>query len=55
MDNTMKVTYWKELRTGCIYKYYGESKPHNVETAWVESTAWEYEHQFADALYCFNK
>ena len=38
-----KVTDWKELRTGMIYKYVGESKPYRYETEWKETTAWEYE------------
>ena len=50
-----KVTYWKELRTGCIYKYYGESKPYHAETAWKEVTEWDYLHAMAEALYRFGK
>lgn len=25
------VTFWREKRTGKIYKYYGKSKPYNAE------------------------
>ena len=25
------VTFWRQKRTGIIYKYYGESKPYNAE------------------------
>ncbi len=43
----MKVTYWKENRTGIIYKYFGESKPYRSETAWKRVTANDYFEQIA--------
>lgn len=42
----MKITYWKNLLNGSIYKYYGDSKPLNYSTDWREVSGWDYENQF---------
>lgn len=36
------VTYWMELRTGCIYKYEFGTKPYNYKTDWKQVTCHEY-------------
>jgi len=43
-------TYWKENRTGCIYKYAYGTKPYNADTAWTQVAPHDYEEQMADAL-----
>ena len=49
-NNKIKITFWKENRTGIIYKFYNNS-PAN-ETAWTRSTDTEYHEQLAAA---YNK
>jgi hypothetical protein len=46
---TMKVTFWKELRTGMIYKYYGDNKPFAYDTDWRQVTCKDFERQFGMA------
>lgn len=36
------VTYWLELRTGCIYKYEFGTKPYNYKIAWRQVTYCDY-------------
>lgn len=44
---TTIYTYWKELRTGCIYKYENGTKPYGAdEGKWVLVTAWDFDNQF---------
>ena len=45
-----KVTYWREKRTGCIYKYFGGSKPLNHLTAWEEVTENDWFRALGEAL-----
>lgn len=37
------VTFWMELRTGCIYKYEFGTKPYNYKTAWKQVTGYDYD------------
>ena len=43
----MKITYWMNLNTRTIYKYYGDSKPFMADTDWRQVSAWDYDNQFA--------
>ena len=43
-------TYWKENRTGCIYKYVFGTKPYHADTDWEEVTAWDYEQAMIEAV-----
>jgi len=36
------ITYWKHKSTGCIYKYFGHTKPYMMEN-YVQVTGWEYD------------
>ena len=45
----LTITYWKNLRTNVIYKYFGDSKPMNHETAWARVTCWDYEQSLQNA------
>ena len=40
---SLPITYWKNLRTGCIYKYYGTAKPLNWATEWKQVAGWDYD------------
>lgn len=44
------ATYWKENRTGIIYKYEFGTEPYRADEAWTRVTGWEYDKQMADAL-----
>lgn len=50
------ITYWKEKRTGCIYKYFGHTKPYMTEN-YVQVTGYEYDKAMQDAYnkYIANK
>lgn len=39
------ATYWKENRTGMIYKYTYGVKPYLADHQWTEVTAWDFEQQ----------
>lgn len=39
----LPITYWKNLRTGVIYKYYGNAKPINYATEWKQVAGWDYD------------
>ena len=43
-------TYWKENRTGCIYKYAFGTKPFNADTEWTQVAPYDYEKQLEDAV-----
>ena len=40
---SLPITYWKNLNSGVIYKYYGSSKPLNWETEWKQVAGWDYD------------
>ena len=42
------ITYWKNNSTGCIYKYYGHTKPYCTEN-YTQVTGWEYDEQLRQA------
>ena len=42
------VTYWKEKRTGCIYKYYGHTKPYMTER-YTQVASYDYYKALEDA------
>lgn len=44
------ATYWKENRTGIIYKYAFGTKPYRANENWTEVAAYDYEMQMADAM-----
>lgn len=53
MKNTNTTyTYWRENRTGCIYKYEFGTKPYNADTAWTQVTGYEYDKALEEA---YNK
>lgn len=37
------ISFWKNLRTGVIYKYFGDAKPFNYETEWKQVSGWDYD------------
>jgi len=37
----MMITYWKNLRTRTIYKYFGDATPYNLDQ-WERVTAGDY-------------
>lgn len=39
----LMITYWKNLRTGTIYKYYGNAKPLHWATEWKQVAGWDYD------------
>ena len=39
----LPITYWKNLRTGVIYKYYGNAKPINYATERKQVAGWDYD------------
>lgn len=44
MKNTNEViTYWKNLTSGMMYKYYGTAKPLNWATDWKQVTAYDFD------------
>ena len=43
------VTYWKENRTGIIYKYAFGTKPYRANENWTEVAAYDYEEQLINA------
>lgn len=40
---SLPITYWKNLNSGAIYKYYGNSKPLNWATEWKQVAGWDYD------------
>ena len=42
MENRI-VTYWRKIGSNEVYKYYGQSRPHNVEN-YRQVSEWEYRH-----------
>jgi len=44
------ATYWKENRTGMIYKYAFGTKPYNADNAWTQVSGWDYEEQMINAV-----
>ena len=53
-ENNMKTTYWLNLNTRMIYKYYGKDKPLNWRTDWIQATAYMYEKALANAYKRFK-
>lgn len=43
------ATYWKENRTGIIYKYAFGTKPYRANGNWTEVAAHDYEEQLINA------
>lgn len=43
-------TYWRENRTGMIYKYAFGTKPYNADGAWTEVAPHDYEEQMCNAV-----
>ena len=43
---TATITYWKNITTGNVYKYYNDTKPYKADTEWKQVTAWDYDEQF---------
>lgn len=43
-------TYWRENRTGMIYKYVFGTKPYNANGAWTEAAPHDYEEQMINAV-----
>ena len=37
------MTYWKNNKSGCIYKYEFGTKPFNADTEWTQVTGWDYD------------
>lgn len=52
---TTTTTYWKENRTGIIYKYEFGTEPYRSTEAWTRVTGWEYDKQMADALWKYSQ
>lgn len=50
----MKTTYWLNLNTKTIYKYYGKNRPLNWRTDWIQTTAYMYEKALANAYKRFK-
>jgi len=44
------ITYWLNLSSRAIYKYYGETKPLNHATEWRQVKCADYEAQFKKAV-----
>ena len=56
MKNTNTTyTFWKELRTGCIYKYEFGKKPFNADIEWKQVTGWDYDESLRIAREKFSK
>lgn len=51
----LPITYWKNLRTGVIYKYYGNAKPINHATEWKQVAGWDYDEALHKAYEKFSK
>ena len=51
MANTIKnYSFWKEVRTGCIYKYEVGVKPFRADQgAWIQVSGYEYDKALEDA------
>ena len=44
------ATYWKNIKTGTIYKYEVGTKPLHADTEWKQVTGWDYDEALRVAL-----